>query len=135
MKKGFKLYSILNNKCPRCHQGDLFINKNPYKLDKMASMYEYCTNCGLKIEPETGFFYGAMYVSYGLTVAMGVSIYVAYYIFSLLFSFEINLALYLIITSLSFIVFGPLMFRKSRVIYMNIFIDYNPSEKGAFIKK
>jgi len=135
MKKGSKLYSVLNQKCPRCHEGELFIDPNSYKLNKMASMHEYCSYCGLKIEQETGFFYGAMYVSYALTVALGVSIYVAYFVFSILFSFEINLALYLIITSLSFIIFGPPMFRKSRVIYMNIFIDYQPNERGPYLKK
>lgn len=135
MKKGNKLYSVLYHKCPRCHEGDLFINKNPYHLNKMATMHEYCSHCGLKIEQETGFFYGAMYVSYALSVALGVSIYVAYLVFSILFSFEINLVLYLIITSLSFVAFGPPMFRKSRVIYMNIFIGYAPNERGPYIKK
>jgi uncharacterized protein (DUF983 family) len=26
LKKGTKLYSVLNHKCPRCQEGDLFVS-------------------------------------------------------------------------------------------------------------
>ena len=31
-KKGAKLYSIFNNKCPKCQEGDFFVNKTPFKF-------------------------------------------------------------------------------------------------------
>ncbi|MFO0436645.1 MAG: DUF983 domain-containing protein, partial [Sphingobacteriaceae bacterium] len=61
------IISMLFNKCPRCHQGDVFTEKNPYKLNKVFSMHETCSHCQLKYEKEPSFFYGAMYVSYALT--------------------------------------------------------------------
>lgn len=32
-------------------------------------MNDFCPHCGLRLEPEPGFYQGAMYVSYGFTVA------------------------------------------------------------------
>ena len=33
-------------------------------------MNDHCPNCGVRLEPEPGFFQGAMYVGYGFTVAV-----------------------------------------------------------------
>jgi len=38
-------------------------------------MPEKCTRCGQDFEIETGFYLGAMYVSYGITVAINVAIF------------------------------------------------------------
>ena len=74
-------YSTLANKCPRCHQGEVFKEKNPYKLNKMFSLHETCSHCQLKYEREPSFFYGAMYVSYALNVALSVAVFVISYLF------------------------------------------------------
>lgn len=34
------LYLMLFNKCSRCHQGDVFISKNPYKLSMIFKMHK-----------------------------------------------------------------------------------------------
>ena len=68
--KGTKLYSIFKGKCPRCHEGDFFVEKHPYKLSKMAHIHKACSVCGENFEREPGFYFGAAYVSYGLTVAL-----------------------------------------------------------------
>jgi len=39
-KKGSKLYSILFNKCPKCHEGDFMKEKNMFKLQKAFQMHE-----------------------------------------------------------------------------------------------
>jgi hypothetical protein len=134
LKKGNMLYSILFLKCPRCHEAPLFQNPSAYKLSEMATMHKNCPHCQLKYETETGFFVGAMYVSYSLTVAFGVAFFVAYYVFSILFDFEFNAIHYLILISSFLILFAPVMFRLSRSIWMNLFIKYNPKEKGPKLK-
>ena len=75
--KGTKLYSILGQKCPRCQEGPLFINKNPYKLKNWDKMHSDCPVCELHYEREPGFFQGAMYVSYALGVALSVAVLIA----------------------------------------------------------
>ena len=38
-------------------------------------MHHHCPVCNESFERETGFYYGAMYVSYGLTVGFGVGLF------------------------------------------------------------
>ena len=76
LKKTSKLHSILTGTCPRCHQESMYFNKNPYIIVDLYKMHDNCSHCKLKYKIEPSFFYGAMYVSYGLTVAIGGAIFV-----------------------------------------------------------
>ncbi|AEV33751.1 hypothetical protein Oweho_2791 [Owenweeksia hongkongensis DSM 17368] len=126
LPKGSKLYSIFKYKCPRCHQGDVFKSKSSYNLPKMFDMHEQCSNCELRYEFEPGFFYGAMYVSYGLTVALGVATYVLMQMF-----FEASVAQIILVLIAVLIVGSPLVLRLSRIIWMNLFIKYEPEKRGV----
>jgi len=118
MLKGTKLYSIFGNKCPRCHEGDFFEKSTPYSKD-FDKMNHHCPSCGENFERETGFYYGAMYVSYGFTVALGVAWFLFYYV---VFGFE---ALpFLISYSVLLIILLPWIFRTSRLIWINFFVKY-----------
>ena len=66
------LLKILNNRCPNCQRGSIFKEGNIYFNFRRPNMNEDCNKCGLKYSPEPGFFYGAMYVSYVLTVLQGI---------------------------------------------------------------
>jgi hypothetical protein len=46
-------------------------------------MKENCSHCGLRYQIEPSFFYGAMYVSYGLNVALGIAAFIVSFIFFL----------------------------------------------------
>ena len=74
LKKGNKLYSILFGKCPKCHQESMYKNKNPYHFTDILKMHERCSHCGTKYKIEPSFFYGSMYVSYGVGVAFAVAV-------------------------------------------------------------
>lgn len=121
LKKGSKLYSILTGSCPRCHQESMYVDKNPYHLGKLYEMHETCSHCDLQYKIEPSFFYGAMYVSYALTVAIGVATFIIAKVFIGLDLFESFIA---IIASL--ILLTPITARLSRNIYINIFVHYNP---------
>jgi uncharacterized protein (DUF983 family) len=122
VKKGTKLYAILGQKCPHCHEGNLFINRNPYVLNKIWEMPNSCSVCGQIYQLEPSFFYGAMYVNYGLTVAIGVAVFVG---MSLLGD-EWSLEAYLIGIIGSIILAAPITFRLGRAIWINMFISYDP---------
>lgn len=72
--KGNKLNSILTGKCPQCHKESMYQSKNLYNPAKIIKMNETCSHCGLKYEIEPSFFYGAMYVNYGVSVAFALSL-------------------------------------------------------------
>jgi len=74
--KETKLYSILGFKCPVCHEADFFLS-HLYDLSKTGDFHANCPVCRTKFEREPGFFYGAMYVSYAIAVAMFVTVWVA----------------------------------------------------------
>ncbi len=124
--KGSKLYSIVGMKCPRCQEGEVFETRNPY--NKMTAMHSNCSHCGLRYEREMGFFYGAMYVSYMLNIAMFVTFIVAYFV--LLEQYIEGWMLMTAYVSLTIILI-PVYYRVSRIIWLNFFQKYDPEKRGA----
>ncbi|KUO68613.1 MAG: hypothetical protein APF83_08930 [Lutibacter sp. BRH_c52] len=120
-KKGSKLYSILYNKCPRCHEGDFMKEKNMFKLHKAFQMNEHCSKCGLKYMMEPSFFYGAMYINYALTVGISVA---AFFIVTLFFDFSLVESFMPIVIAL--VITAPVTIRFSRIGWINLFVKYNP---------
>ena len=124
LKKGSKLNSILTGTCPKCQNESMYQEKNPFRISKVLTMNETCSHCGLRYQIEPSFFYGAMYVSYGLNVALGIA---AFIISFLLCKSSLKVSFLAIIATL--VVLFPLVLRWSRNIYINIFVDYDPSWK------
>lgn len=123
-KKGTKLYSIFKLKCPKCHEGDLFLNKNPYNLKDLDKMPKRCVVCGEDFYRETGFYYGAMMISHATTTLIAVIVHLTVFHF---YGWAIapNLISLLTILIFSF----PLVFRSSRAIWLNVFVKYDPTKK------
>ena len=81
----------------------------------------HCDKCGLKFDKEPGFFYGAMYVGYGLSVAYLVSFYVAMWV--LIREFEVET--YLLLSIGTLIGLTPVIFRISRSVWLTMFEKYD----------
>lgn len=124
LKKGNKLYSILTGSCPRCHEESMYLDKNPYHLGRIFEMHERCSSCDLKYKIEPSFFYGAMYVSYGVGIAFAVAAFVIAKLF-----IGANLVETFIAIIVTLIVFMPIIMRISRNIWINIFVKYDPTQK------
>ncbi|MGG7036278.1 MAG: DUF983 domain-containing protein, partial [Flavobacterium sp.] len=120
LKKGTKLYSILTGSCPRCHEESMYEVKNPYKIASLYKMHEKCSHCGLEYKIEPSFFYGAMYVSYALTVAIGIAAFIICFAF-----IGLNLLESFIGIIAALVILMPYTARLSRNIYINIFIHYD----------
>jgi len=118
--KGSKGYSILTGACPKCHAESMYVNKNPYVLSETLKMHERCSNCNTKYKIEPSFFYGAMYVSYGVGIAFAVAAFVISYMFIGVDKFTALLA---IIGTL--VVFLPIILRLSRNIWINLFMHFD----------
>jgi hypothetical protein len=86
-------------------------------------MPERCPVCKLKYEMETGFFYGGMYVSYALSIAISIVMWVGINFFT-----SIEMVPFLIIDLLLLLVLTPFVFKLSRAIWINFFVAYNGSE-------
>ena len=120
MKTG-KLYSIFFNKCPRCNKGKFWKSNNPYYnlFLNGGENHSHCLNCDLKFEIEPGFFYGAMYISYGLGIGIGSLIL----IISLAVFQMKNILLLSLIVGISILILAPVNYFLSRLIWLNTFID------------
>lgn len=122
LKKGSKLNSILTGSCPKCQNESMYLDKNPLHLTKVLKMNENCSHCGLKYQLEPSFFYGAMYVSYGLNVAVGIAAFIVSFVF-----FETTIEQSFLAIVIALIVLFPFVLRLSRNLYINMFISYDPT--------
>ena len=114
MQKRSALHALLAHKCPRCRQGDIFtykIFKAPLKFEKTN---EHCPHCGVRFEKEPGFFFGAMFVSYAINVAiLMLTFFVLYYAFN-----DPALWVYIVTVPTLVILLLPIIFRFSRTLYL-----------------
>ncbi len=122
LKKGSKLNSILTGSCPRCQKESMYVDQNLMHVQNCIKMNESCSNCGLKYQIEPSFFYGAMYVSYGLNVAVGIA---SFFITYLILHLSIKWSFIFIIISI--LILFPIVLRLSRSIYINMFVSYDES--------
>lgn len=123
-----KLYSILFGACPKCHQESMYTVKNPYVLSDTLKINERCSHCNTKYRMEPSFFYGSMYVSYGVGIAFAVTAFVISYLI-----FESSLTIAFIAIVLTLVGFMPIIMRLSRNIWINLFMSFDKelASKGA----
>jgi uncharacterized protein (DUF983 family) len=105
--------SILGAKCPRCRQGNMF--KYPlHNVANFASMHKECPHCKLRFEVEPGFFIGAMYVSYAMSVGLILTIsLILYHAFN-----DPDTWVYITTIPAVIVLLLPVMFRYARVLYL-----------------
>jgi len=117
--KGTKIRSIFTGSCPVCQNKSMYTHKNPYLFSKTLEMHERCPSCQTKFKIEPSFFYGAMYVSYAVGVAIAVAVFIiSYYFLSLS-----RLATFFVIIG-ALIALLPVITRISRNIWVNAFFTY-----------
>ncbi|MGC1241345.1 MAG: DUF983 domain-containing protein [Chryseosolibacter sp.] len=79
-------------------------------------MNETCPHCGVRLEPEPGFYQGAMYVGYGFTVLVTVVISIILYLMG-----EYSEWVYIGAIIGVMILLVPLNYRYSRIVYLYSF--------------
>jgi len=77
-------------------------------------MNKKCPSCESSFEPEPGFYFGAMYISYAFNVALLVGFGIILFLF---FEDWSELTYILVLTSLT-IVIAPFTFRFSRILWL-----------------
>jgi uncharacterized protein (DUF983 family) len=105
-----KLGQALRGRCPRCDRGAVFTSGLP---GIVGAMNETCPNCGVRFLRESGYFLGAMYVSYGLGVLTVLPVAVL-----LAVVLHWSLAVVLVISLVQTLISVPLFLRYSRVIWL-----------------
>ncbi len=129
-KKSNLLGSVLGCKCPKCHEGDLFLNKKTYQFKDFLEMPNRCAKCNQDFQIEAGFYLGAMFVSYALTVALCIAVFVAFITIS-----TYKLVPFLITVSVTLVVTTPIVLRISRSIWIYMSIRYDPNAISDYEQK
>ena len=115
--------AMFQMKCPRCHEGDLFETPT-FSFKRPFDMPENCNVCNQKFEPEPGFYFGSMFISYIMTaffslIVIGLCIFV--------FNLSINISLLILV--LIMIVLFIWVFRFARSVWINLMVKYDPNCK------
>lgn len=111
-----KIINALNCKCPNCKEGNIFNTGGNFLLFRIPKMYERCKVCNYKFERETGFFFGAMFVSYALAAAEMITCLVLFWLLidlSPLKVFGIIVVIAILLSTMNF--------KLSRSIWLYIF--------------
>ena len=109
-------WSILHQRCPRCRYGIVFRGH--------FAMNNLCPVCGMKFEREPGYFLGAMYISYGLALALVFAFGVILWVLT---SWRLdNVAIWAV---LLFLPFAPMLTFLSRVLWIYLDQTIDPETK------
>lgn len=87
-------------------------------------MNDRCPACGLAFEPEPDFYQGAMYVSYGLSTGLFLAV-------GLVMLFYLDLGYLLSFSAIGLVAVAllPVLFRVSRLVWLNLFVSYRPLKR------
>jgi uncharacterized protein (DUF983 family) len=114
--------ALWKGKCPRCREGNVFMYSSG-KVARFAAMNPACPHCNASLIPEPGFYFGAMFVSYAINVAIFVSCWLVLYLF-----FEPTDTVYITVIAISALIFTPFNYRASRLLWLYWFggLTYDP---------
>ncbi len=115
-----RIVAMAQCKCPRCRKGDMF-EYSALNIRKFAKMYAHCPVCNLRYEKEPGFFVGAMYFGYGISIASFVTIAVAIFVLSTVFQFQTTTSMYVTSIITATLLMAPFNFRYSRMLMLHLF--------------
>jgi len=114
------LLNVLLKKCPKCQRDDLF--KQPLQLSKPLLMNDRCGVCQQKFEPEPGFYYGAMFISYILSSFFFLATAAVLIIFAKL-TVNQTFAIIILLAILGYI----WLLRISRSIWIHTVVQFDPN--------
>jgi uncharacterized protein (DUF983 family) len=121
--------AFLGGKCPRCRSSKIFTHSF-YNLFHFSEVHANCPKCGVKIEPEPGFFWGAMYFSYAINVAISVIAgFTLFFIFG-----DPELWVYIAVIVPTILILTPPMTRFSRLMMMYVIAPYRKYNPNALKK-
>ena len=118
MKSKSVIHSVFQQQCPSCRSEKMFCK--PAYSKGFNEMHEKCPNCGQTLEPEPGFYTGAMYVSYAFQVAIIVAVIIAARVFSI----DAGPGWYIGWIAGLVILLLPIVYRLSRSVWAHILIPF-----------
>jgi len=98
--------SILRGLCPSCHSGKV--------TRGFFGTYPQCAKCRYDFHPESGFYLGAMVVSFFVTAALTIPPMI------LLKILDVELEILLAFPFLEFLLLGPVLLVYSKILWLHL---------------
>lgn len=115
------LPALLQEKCPACRSGNVFINRHILPLKDCLKTEDHCPVCGQKIKVENNYGQGMNFVF--IFVIFFINALWYHLIFR--FSFKDNSIYYYVAVSvLMVILLQPWLMRLSRILFLYLVIPY-----------
>lgn len=120
---GSMLTGIVQQRCPRCRRGPMFTH-GALNLAHFTEMPAHCPVCNLAYEPEPGFYWGAMYISFAFST--GLMLVIGFLVYHLLG--DPDTWVYVTAVAVMAVLLTPLSLRYSRTLMLYLFggIEYDP---------
>lgn len=112
--------SCWNYNCPKCRKARMF--KEPLELTNPLDMFERCEKCGQNFEPEPGFYFGAMIISYIISsvVFLGTALIL---VFGLEWSVGASLTTVIVLGLIGYLK----LLRLSRSLWLHMMVRFDPN--------
>lgn len=111
-----RIAAVLALRCPRCLDGHVW--------RKFLSMNAACPVCGFVFDRESGYFAGAMVVSYALAVPILAAI-----VIGLILVAGLDPVVALLLGNTAYLALVPFIFRYSRVVWLHLDWLIDPEER------
>lgn len=125
--------SMLNNKCPRCRRGNLYLNKGSFRIKGLMTMNEHCPVCGQPLDMEPGFYYGTNLISYALAIIISIISFVLWILLIGISLHDSRFFWWIGMNAILLIVLQPWLMRFSRTVWLNFFVKYSSRWKEGDI--
>lgn len=106
--------STVTGCCPKCGKGKIFQTKGSILKFEAPVMNSECSNCAYRFDKEPGYFLGAMYISYALTIGELVPVFMLLVWFLPVGWIFVAMLIVLLCTMF-------FNFRMSRILWIHIF--------------
>jgi endogenous inhibitor of DNA gyrase (YacG/DUF329 family) len=113
-------------KCPRCYRSDMF-ETGSWSFVRPFAMRNRCPVCDLNFWQEPGFYYGAMFISYGLIAFFSLA-YVAIALLVFDWSQRTTFLTLGLILAINFVY----VFRVSRAMWLYVNVRHDPRAAERF---
>lgn len=101
-----KISSVLHARCPQCHSGPI--------MKGIFAIYPKCKNCGYDFNPESGFYLGAMAVSYLLTAVLTIPPMIVLKVL------DVDIKILIVFPFVEYLFVGTFLLYYSRVVWLHI---------------
>lgn len=120
----FYFKAMWTYKCPKCRSESSELFVKPFKFSEPLNMHKHCEVCGQNFEPEPGYYYGAMFLSYIISsfLLLSLALILVFY-----FGWTVESAMIVVILVGLGLFFRIL--RTSRALWIHAMVKYDASLK------